>query len=203
MSTLTVTLAEQIRSELALAEASLRDSFQHYLTVGELLAEEKTRVVHGAWLPWLAENVGISEREAQRYMRLAEHREQLEAANPSGLSDLSIERALKEVAKPKHEPAVDVAGALQGLAADPAELGAGERLDEARDRLQAEASVQWTSQQERKRERALEQLDSARALIDSAGGLSAFAVIEILRDSAIAARHAAAALDELAFSFER
>ena len=38
---------------------------------GALLLEVKRSMPHGAFLPWLSENVTVSERQAQRYMRVA------------------------------------------------------------------------------------------------------------------------------------
>jgi hypothetical protein len=44
---------------------------QHAMAAGDLLLEAKLRLKHGEWLPWLAEHRSMSERTAQRYMRLA------------------------------------------------------------------------------------------------------------------------------------
>jgi DUF3102 family protein len=203
-----VSTGEQIRAELALAAASLRESFQHYLTAGELLTEEKTRLPHGAWLPWLAENVGIQEREAQRYMRLAEHREALEQANPSGLTDLSIERALKQIAKPKPKP--DVAAALRGFGRDHDEQPAPDdpderarRLDAARERLQTEpielTASEWR-QLRRIADHAAQANEDIRAVAED--GLSSFAAAELWRHAEGQFRHAAALVGDLAFGRE-
>ncbi len=41
------------------------------LTIGRCLIEAKDMLPHGEWLPWLNERVELSERAAQRFMRLA------------------------------------------------------------------------------------------------------------------------------------
>jgi hypothetical protein len=59
------------------------------LTLGAMLCEAKDLIQHGGWLPWLKE-AGISERNAQRYMRL--HRSGLESDMVSDLG--GVARAL-------------------------------------------------------------------------------------------------------------
>jgi hypothetical protein len=62
-----VVLAGQIK----LAHANAESAVQHGIRAGEALIEAKSLLDHGAWLPWLAANVGFSERTAQAYMRVA------------------------------------------------------------------------------------------------------------------------------------
>ena len=52
----------------------------------------------GEWLPWLTERVEFSERQAQRFMKLAQ-----EWANPTALSDLGATKALALLALPPEE----------------------------------------------------------------------------------------------------
>ena len=56
------------------------------------MLEAKAAVRHGKWLPWLKEHCGLSERTAQRYMKLA--RRKAEITKSVTLSDLSITEAL-------------------------------------------------------------------------------------------------------------
>ena len=53
------------------------ESIDNALRAGLALNEAKKRLGHGKWLPWLSENVGISERTARRYMRVDHHRDEL------------------------------------------------------------------------------------------------------------------------------
>ena len=52
----------------------------------------------GEWLPWLTERVEFSERQAQRFMKLAQ-----EWSNPTALSDLGATKALALLALPPEE----------------------------------------------------------------------------------------------------
>ena len=86
-------LAARIRAEHEAAEASYRKGIEHALVAGELLAEAKAKVQHGQWLSWLQNNCGISERMAQRYMKLHNERATLETKSDT-VSDLTINEAL-------------------------------------------------------------------------------------------------------------
>jgi len=68
------------------------------LTIGRCLNEAKDMLSHGEWLPWLNERVELSERTAQKFMRLAR-----EWSNPSALADLGATKALMLLALPKEE----------------------------------------------------------------------------------------------------
>ncbi len=47
------------------------------IRVGELLTQQKAKLQHGAWLPWLKENVDFGHAIASRYARLYERREEI------------------------------------------------------------------------------------------------------------------------------
>lgn len=68
------------------------------LTIGRCLTEAKQSLPHGEWLPWLNERVELSERAAQRFMRLSR-----EWSNPTTLSDLGASKALILLALPEPE----------------------------------------------------------------------------------------------------
>ena len=68
------------------------------LTIGRCLIEAKDMLPHGEWLPWLNERVELSERTAQKFMRLAQ-----KWSNPSALADLGATKALMLLALPKEE----------------------------------------------------------------------------------------------------
>ena len=68
------------------------------LQIGRCLIEAKELLPHGEWLPWLNERVEFTERQAQRFMRLAK-----EWSNPTALSDLGATKALALLALPTEE----------------------------------------------------------------------------------------------------
>ena len=68
------------------------------LTIGRCRTEAKQAIPHGEWLPWLNERVELSERAAQRFMRLSR-----EWSNPTALSDLGATKALALLALPADE----------------------------------------------------------------------------------------------------
>ncbi len=53
-------------------KAHLAAGADGYKAAGRELLEAKTKLPHGAWLPWLCEHFSLSAREAQRYMQLAD-----------------------------------------------------------------------------------------------------------------------------------
>lgn len=68
------------------------------LTIGRCLTEAKDMLRHGEWLPWLNEQVELSERTAQKFMKLAR-----EWSNPNTLADLGASKALMLLALPEGE----------------------------------------------------------------------------------------------------
>jgi hypothetical protein len=85
-------LAARVRAAHTSVDAALKDSLTHALDAGDLLIEAKAQIPHGQWLSWL-QSCGVSERSAQRYIRLARNRARIEA-EPDTVSDLSINAAL-------------------------------------------------------------------------------------------------------------
>jgi len=61
----------EINSEHTLAQQTADKAIEHGKRVGVLLMQVKESLPHGDFLPWLIENVDVSERQAQRYMRNA------------------------------------------------------------------------------------------------------------------------------------
>ena len=74
------------------------DAGNAILGIGQRLLEAKAMLPRGEWLPWLTEQVEFSERQAQRFMKLAQ-----EWANPTALSDLGATKALALLALPPEE----------------------------------------------------------------------------------------------------
>jgi hypothetical protein len=61
----------EINSEHALAQQASKTAVEHGSRVGALLLQVKESLPHGAFGLWLAENVAVSDRQAQRYIRNA------------------------------------------------------------------------------------------------------------------------------------
>lgn len=105
---LTASLADYaavINDEHRLAYGCAAETIGHVRIAGEHLLKVKAALKHGEWLPWLVEHVDVSDRQARTYMTVAANWKQI-AAKLEVTSDLTIEGALKAVAKPKpKEPA--------------------------------------------------------------------------------------------------
>ena len=74
------------------------DAGNAIIGIGQRLIEAKAMLSHGEWLPWLTEQVELTERAAQRFMRIAR-----EWTNPTALSDLGATKALTLLALPADE----------------------------------------------------------------------------------------------------
>lgn len=147
------------------------------LTIGRCLIEAKDMLPHGEWLPWLNERVELSERAAQRFMRLAR-----EWSNPTALSDLGATKALTLLALPVEEREQFMAETHQvdgqeknviDMSARQLEQALKER-DEARkaaEAAKADASVAEQARAKMEADMAATKnlLESARADADSAG----------------------------------
>lgn len=95
-------LATAINCEHDACGRAASDALAHARRAGELLAEVKKQLLHGDWLPWLAEHCPtISTRTAQAYMRVAAHWPELEA-NTQRVAHLPFRQALALLAE---EPA--------------------------------------------------------------------------------------------------
>lgn len=75
-----------------------RTAGEAILDIGTRLIEAKGMLAHGEWLPWLNERVELSERTAQKFMKLAR-----EWSNPNTLADLGASKALMLLALPAEE----------------------------------------------------------------------------------------------------
>jgi hypothetical protein len=90
-------LAARIKAEHEACVGAMRRGLKHAITAGELLAEARELVPHGEWLPWLANNCAVSARSAQRYMKLAGHKDEI--VKNDTVSHMTINEALDAVAE--------------------------------------------------------------------------------------------------------
>lgn len=72
---------------------------EDFMALGQRLCEAKELLPHGEWLPWLANNVQFSERQAQKFMALARGYE----ANPQLAADFGSEKAFALLDLPMEE----------------------------------------------------------------------------------------------------
>lgn len=93
-------LATRINSEHRWCERNIRNGLGHAKVAGELLLKAKEQLPHGAWLPWLKDNVTFSEWTARRYMALAEGWETLTAKSGTVPDLLTINEALRLLTEP-------------------------------------------------------------------------------------------------------
>jgi Protein of unknown function (DUF3102) len=96
-------LADEINAESRAFISGLRTTLKHGIRAGERLVQAKDQLSHGEWIPWLRENVDVSVRSCQEFMRLYHHRVELEAKTRDS-AHLSVSGALKEIAAPKETP---------------------------------------------------------------------------------------------------
>jgi hypothetical protein len=95
-------LARRINEEHRSFIGSLRNTLEQGIRVGGLLREAKEHCEHGTWIPWLEEHFEGSVRRAQEYLRLYNHRDELQAKTRDS-AHLSISGALKELAAGEDE----------------------------------------------------------------------------------------------------
>jgi hypothetical protein len=130
-------LAARINAEHEAITAAFRHGVARAFVAGELLNRAKSELPHGAWLPWLKANCPIPQRTCQLYMRLAEHREEIESAN---LAHLTIDAATRLLNSPTQEHAEVIEEKLASVRRNVAELR--KILSEVKTRLGDEAAFQ-------------------------------------------------------------
>ncbi|RZS82062.1 DUF3102 family protein [Phyllobacterium myrsinacearum] len=86
-------LVTEIRQSHERALVALRSAAEAARQSGDALIEAKALVGHGEWLPFLKET-GVSERTAQRYMKIAKNWQAI-AGKTTSVSDLSVNEALR------------------------------------------------------------------------------------------------------------
>jgi hypothetical protein len=106
-------LAARIRGYHDKSVAALRSSVGFAMDAGDLLIEAKAQLKHGQWLAWLAGQCTLSERMAQRYIRLARNRAFIETKSDK-LSDLTVNGALALLTVPREALDDDLVEAFVG-----------------------------------------------------------------------------------------
>jgi len=102
-------LATKAKEAHSIVVNAPRVVLQHAITAGAALNEAKAKVGHGKWLAWLKDNCpDISDRTAERYMKLADGKAKLEKklqdpAKFDIVSNLTINEALRLIDEPDGE----------------------------------------------------------------------------------------------------
>jgi Protein of unknown function (DUF3102) len=95
---------------------------QDAIAVGHFLSEQKSKVGHGKWVPWVKNNLQFDVRTAQRYIKLFKNRKFIASTNDT-LSFLSLNEGHKAVSKArstaKTKPAKVISDDENGAAKEP------------------------------------------------------------------------------------
>ncbi len=67
-------------------ENAMARSLQNALRIGEILTQQKSKLNHGQFVPWIAENLPFGDRTARNYMLLHTRRDELKTARIAGLN---------------------------------------------------------------------------------------------------------------------
>jgi hypothetical protein len=67
----TQSIIDQINTHHKNAMNHVKGAVESAIEAGKLLIQVKASLPHGAWTTWLNTNIGVSERQAQRYMAVA------------------------------------------------------------------------------------------------------------------------------------
>ena len=95
-------LAHRIRTALQISRQDRCNALHRDLDAGDALIVAQRRVSTG-WKKWLRKNCFISVRTAMLYMRLARHREEIEAEIERA-GELSLRAAIRLIAEPSNHP---------------------------------------------------------------------------------------------------
>lgn len=72
---------QEIKKELSELNQSLKMSVQKAIKIGELLTQQKEYVGHGNFLSWIENNLDISDKTAEKYMKISDHRNKIELSS--------------------------------------------------------------------------------------------------------------------------
>ena len=105
-------LAQRIKTEHQEIIGAKRNIVERAMKAGDLLIQAKANAGHGNWLNWLKANcVGISERTANVYMKLADGRATIEEKLKSAATaDLTINEALRSLVEEAPEAKTNSTG---------------------------------------------------------------------------------------------
>ena len=112
-----VGLAESINRNHSRSKDCTNRALDYAHEAGKGLLDAKEQVDHGAWEAWVKENCHFSLRTAQKYMRVAEQWEKLQAKAPPRTAHLAVEAALRMLKKDERDGRSKAARQPPGAAA--------------------------------------------------------------------------------------
>ncbi len=96
------TSAERINALHAEISNHMTLAVKKWVEMGQLLTEQKKRLPHGEWIPWIQSNLVFNERQAQKYMRTYTNRSSYLIDNLID-SATSLNQAVALLAEPREE----------------------------------------------------------------------------------------------------
>jgi hypothetical protein len=87
-----------------------RSSLEKAIRIGELLTEQKARLKHGEWLPWIERNLEFDQKTAWRYTHLFTNRGKLGTMPNLGITEAY--RLLSQPAGGSHTNPVNAGGSV-------------------------------------------------------------------------------------------
>jgi hypothetical protein len=94
-----INIALQIKAEHRAAVDAAHNAIERASACGRLLIQAKARVGHGQWLACVADHLSFGDRQARKYMQLAQHRDQIGLEN----ADLTLDGAQALIAAQRRE----------------------------------------------------------------------------------------------------
>lgn len=101
MHSITETAAEKCNRLHEKLTGLARMSLETAIEIGGILAEQKSRLRHGQWLPWCQENLAFSERSSQKYLALHQH--QVKILKSAAAADLGVDAAYRLLSQSEDE----------------------------------------------------------------------------------------------------
>lgn len=93
-------LAKEITMLHDICQQDSRSAIERAIQVGEKLAEAKSQVSHGEWIPWVEKNLPFGRIQAAKYMRVYENRDKL----PNETSSIHLAEAVSLLSEPRPKP---------------------------------------------------------------------------------------------------
>lgn len=86
MNTIALNSVEEITTLHGEIVSAAISSLSKASRIGELLTQERERLKHGEWLPWIKANLPFTDRTARNYIRVYENRDRLKMESVSDLT---------------------------------------------------------------------------------------------------------------------
>lgn len=95
--------ADEINSLHEQIQKGFHDAVQRGIRIGGLLLEEKSKLKHGEWIPWIEKKLNFGRKQANKYTQIHLENKLLNDASKRHLEQSSIDAALKEIREIKNK----------------------------------------------------------------------------------------------------